>query len=45
MTRLIFRSADDVKAYEVRAVGVSDWILVDQDRIKDVGLLREVIAD
>ena len=33
MTRLIFRSADDVKAYEGREVGVSDWILVDQDRI------------
>ena len=30
---LIFASPADVKAYEGREIGVSEWILVDQDRI------------
>ena len=30
---LIFGSPADVKAYEGREIGVSEWILVDQDRI------------
>jgi acyl dehydratase len=33
MSRLVFRCAADVKAYEGREIGVSDWILVDQERI------------
>jgi len=33
MTKLVFSCAADVKAYEGREIGVSDWILVDQDRI------------
>lgn len=33
MNRLVFRCSADVKAYEGREIGVSDWILVDQDRI------------
>ena len=33
MSKLVFRCAADVKAYEGREIGVSDWILVDQDRI------------
>ncbi len=33
MTKLVFRCAADVKAYEGQEIGVSDWILVDQDRI------------
>lgn len=33
MSRLVFTCAADVKAYEGREIGVSDWILVDQDRI------------
>ena len=33
MSRLVFSSAADVKAYEGREIGVSDWILVDQERI------------
>jgi acyl dehydratase len=33
MAKLVFTCAADVKAYEGREIGVSDWILVDQDRI------------
>jgi len=33
MSKLIFSCAADVKAYEGREIGVSDWILVDQERI------------
>lgn len=33
MSRLVFTCAADVKAYEGREIGVSEWILVDQDRI------------
>lgn len=33
MSKVIIRSAADIKAYEGKEVGVSDWILVDQDRI------------
>ncbi len=33
MSKLVFRCAADVKAYEGMEIGVSDWILVDQDRI------------
>jgi acyl dehydratase len=33
MSKVVIRSAADIKAYEGREVGVSDWILVDQDRI------------
>ncbi|MEQ1801371.1 MAG: MaoC family dehydratase [Gammaproteobacteria bacterium] len=33
MTKLVFTCAADVKAYEGQEIGVSDWILVDQDRI------------
>ena len=33
MSRVVIRSAADVKAFEGREVGVSDWITVDQDRI------------
>jgi len=31
--KVIIRSAADIKAYEGKEVGVSDWILVDQARI------------
>jgi acyl dehydratase len=33
MEKLVFACAADVKAYEGREIGVSDWILVDQERI------------
>ena len=33
MTKLVLRSAADVKALEGQEVGVSDWIVVDQERI------------
>jgi acyl dehydratase len=33
MSRLVFSCAADVMAYEGREVGVSEWILVDQERI------------
>ena len=33
MSRLVFSCAADVTAYEGREVGVSEWILVDQERI------------
>lgn len=33
MSRVVIRSAADVKAFEGREVGVSDWVMVDQDRI------------
>ena len=33
MSKLVFTCSADVKAYEGREIGVSDWILVDQDRI------------
>jgi acyl dehydratase len=33
MSRVVIKSAADVKAFEGREVGVSDWITVDQDRI------------
>ena len=33
MSRVVVRTAADIKAFEGREVGVSDWILVDQDRI------------
>lgn len=33
MTRQVISSAADIKALEGREVGVSDWILVDQERI------------
>lgn len=33
MNKLVFSSAADVKAWEGKEIGVSDWILVDQDRI------------
>lgn len=33
MAKLVFSCAADVKAYEGREIGVSDWILIDQDRI------------
>ena len=33
MSKLIFSCAADVKAYEGREIGVSEWILVDQERI------------
>lgn len=32
-SKVIIRSAADIKAYEGKEVGVSDWILVDQARI------------
>ncbi len=33
MSRVVIKSAAEVKAFEGREVGVSDWITVDQDRI------------
>ena len=33
MSKLVFACAADVKAYEGREIGVSDWMLIDQDRI------------
>lgn len=33
MSKLVFSCVADVKAYEGQEIGVSDWILVDQDRI------------
>jgi acyl dehydratase len=33
MSKRIIRCADDIKALEGQEVGVSDWILVDQERI------------
>lgn len=33
MSKLVFSCVADVKACEGREIGVSDWILVDQDRI------------
>ncbi len=33
MSRVVIKSAADVKAFEGREVGVSDWITVDQGRI------------
>ena len=33
MTKLMFGSAADVKAYEGLEIGVSEWVLIDQERI------------
>ena len=33
MSRRVIRCADDIKALEGQEIGVSDWILVDQNRI------------
>ncbi|MBM4221871.1 MAG: MaoC family dehydratase [Gammaproteobacteria bacterium] len=33
MSRVVIKSAADVKAFEGREVGISDWVMVDQDRI------------
>lgn len=33
MDRIVFSCAADVQAYVGREIGVSDWVLVDQDRI------------